>query len=486
MTDQYTTNEKRPDKTTITQGSQGPVASHAYVFDDTVKAAVDHRLWRLSVPPIIQGFLFTAVYFVDTMMVSRTGAAPTAGMAVSGLIMWCLSSIVLAFSRSTIALVSQATGAGRTSEARQAAGHSITLAVGIGAAGGVLTYVLAPLIIAPFGIGPDAKSLAITYLQIVGASLIFAVPSHILSVIFQSSGDTRLPFLVSIVGNTVNIIGDYVLIFGKWGFPEMGLAGAAVATSTCRLVECCLMTFFLIRSDICPGKSDFLHLDTVLLGRIWKIAFPAHVEAICFHGGFIIFSGLMSWLGTTSMAAHQLCMSIEALAFMPGEGFGVAAATHVGQCIGAGKYDEATYGMNTLKFRAISLMGLTAIAFFFFSYEIMMVFGASEDVHVLSSLALKMSSAELIPLGIAQLFTGALRGAGDTRSPLKSTAVGIWLIRIPLTAFVVFYAGFGIVGIWTVCALDWACRSFMLQKSLKNTLSKVFTHRDEEAENERA
>ena len=172
------------------------------------------------------------------------------------------------------------------------------------------------------------------------------------------------------------------------------------------------------------------------------------------------------------MAAHQLCMSVEALAFMPGEGFGVAAATHVGQSIGARKMKEASYGMATLKFRVIVLMGVTAFAFFFFSSTIMTVFSAPPEVHRLASLALMMSSAELIPLGIALLFIGALRGAGDTKSPLKATIVGIWCIRIPLTALVVFHLHWGLVGIWTVCAFEWTCRSFMLQRSLAKTLSK--------------
>jgi putative MATE family efflux protein len=437
-----------------------------------IRAKVDRNLWQLAIPPIIQGFMFTAVYFVDTLMISRTGAAQTAAMAVSGIVMWCVSFSIFAFSRATIALVSQATGAGNHNEARQAAGHSILLAFFAGVLGALGMYFLTPVGIKPFGIDDNAKTLAVIYLQIVGAALIFAVPSHILSVIFQSSGNTKLPFLVSIVGNTVNIVGDYVLIFGKFGFPEMGLAGAAVATSLCRVTEFTLMGVFLLRGELCPRFSDVFHIDWTLMRRIRIIAVPAHIEAACFHGGFIIFSGIMSWLGTTAMAAHQLCMSIEALAFMPGEGFGVAAATHVGQSIGGKKMKEAAYGMATLKFRMVILMGAIAFAFFFFSSTIMSVFSAPPEVHRLASLALMMSSAELIPLGIALLCIGALRGAGDTKNPLKATVVGIWLIRIPLTALVVLKLSWGIVGVWTVCAIEWTCRSFMLQKALRKTLAK--------------
>jgi len=435
------------------------------------KQQVDRYLWKLAIPPIIQGFMFTAVFFVDTMMVSRTGAAPTAAMGIAGLIMWCVSSIIFAFSRATIALVSQATGAGNKAEAKQAAGHSILISLVLGFTGAIAVFFAAPLILIPFGIGIKAKALAIIYLKIVGLALMFAVPSHILSVIFQSSGNTKLPFLVSVVGNTVNIIFDYLLIFGKFGFPELGLAGAAIATSMCRITECILMTFFLLKGNLRPTFSDVFHLDRQLLIRIWRMAFPAHIEALCFHGGFIIFSSLISWLGTVAMAAHQIAMSIEALAFMPGEGFGVAAATHVGQSIGGKKRSEGIYGMATLKFRVVILMSFIGIMFFFFSFEIMSVFASPPDVHSLSALALKMSSAELIPLGIALLFTGALRGAGDTRSPLISTAVGIWLVRLPLTALVIFYLGWGIVGIWTVCAIEWTVRSYMLQRYFKITLS---------------
>jgi len=433
---------------------------------DYERLEVDRALARLAVPAMVQGLLFTLVFVVDTLMVARLGATAIAAVGAAGPVIWSLSSLLFALSRATTALVSQAVGAKRLESAHWAAGQSLVLAMVLGLAAAAIFVVGRRAIMLPFGLAPEVVAPASRYLAIVGAALAVSLPGHVLAVTFQAAGDTRTPLVVSAVGNVVNVVGDYVLIFGVWGFPALGTDGAALATATCRVVEFVLLAGLLRRHEVCPAAAHGLQLHRPTLRDIGRIGMPAVAEAASFHGGYLAFSCLVSWLGTVALASHRICLSIEGLAFMPATGLAVAAATHTGQRLGAGRLDLAELGVARVRRRTVQFMA--AVALVLLAMPTVLVGPYTDDPAVAATAArcLRIGALELVPLGVASTLIGVLQGAGDTRSPLLVTSLGIWLVRVPLTALFGLVLGLGLPGVWAATALDWWVRAGLLERAV--------------------
>ena len=431
------------------------------------RKSVEKELWRLALPAMLQGLLFTVVFVVDTLMVARLGAASIAAVGAAGPVIWSISSLLFAFSRATTALVAKGTGAKNIEEARMASGQSLAIAVLLGLVT-ALAFVFGRFyIMAPFGLEAEVLPLAAKYLAIVGGALLFSLPGHIFAVTFQAAGDTKTPLIVSAIGNLVNIVGDYVLIFGIWGFPALGVVGAAIATAACRVVEATLMGIMLWRKEVCPHRRHIFALHMPTLRSLLYLGTPATAEAASFHFGYLLFSCLVSWLGTVALAAHRICLSIEALAFMPASGLAVAAATHTGQRLGAKREDLAEYGIKHVRVRVCQFMAIVAFVLLAFPHFFVSFYTSKSDVAIQSALCLRIGAFELIPLGIAMALTGALQGAGDTKSPFVITTLGIWLVRVPLTALFGLHWGFGLPGVWVATAIDWLIRAMLIDRAIK-------------------
>ena len=430
------------------------------------RRALEGRFLRLAWPAAAQGLLFTIVFVVDGLMVSRLGSESLAAVGAAGPVLWSFSSLAFALFVSTVALVANRTGAGDVEGAREASGQSLFLAFALGGVGAALCLGLAPLILAPFGLAPAVHATAAAYMRIVGAGMIVSLPSRVLACIFQASGDTRTPLCVTGVGNGINVLGDWLLIFGHWGFPAMGVTGAALATALCRLVECLLFLVLLRRLEAAPGPGHVLRPRLSILRRFLRIGLPSLGEQAVFHAGYQSFSMLVSHLGTTALAAHRICLSIEMLAIMTAEGMAVATGTLTGQILGAGDGDLAAHGIAHARRKAWQLMGAMALLFACFPDLWVGAFAPVPAVGGLATRVLRISALELIPLGIMMVSRGALRGAGDTRSPLWITLVGVWGLRIPLTALFGHVLSWGLVGVWFATAIDWAGRAVLVTRAV--------------------
>jgi len=166
--------------------------------------------------------------------------------------------------------------------------------------------------------------------------------------------------------------------------------------------------------------------------------------------------------GTVSYAAHQVGLSIESLSFLPGYGFAIAAATMVGQSIGAGKYTRAkleNWEANRLATAIMSLMGLV---FFFFPYALLRAFTSDEAVIELGTLFLKIVALLQVPLALTMVLAGSLRGAGDTHFIMVATTVGMWVVRVPLALLAGVWLHLGIYYVWLAMIADWTLRMVLM------------------------
>jgi putative MATE family efflux protein len=203
-----------------------------------------------------------------------------------------------------------------------------------------------------------------------------------------------------------------------------------------------------------PSKR--IRLD--LIGAIWKVGAPVSGERIVQQAGILIYTKIVLIYGTVSYAAHQVGLSIESLSFLPGYGFAIAAATMVGQSIGAGKYTRAKLENWEANRLATSIMSAMGVVFFFFPYVLLRAFTNDEAVIELGTVFLKIVALLQVPLALTMVLAGSLRGAGDTRFIMIATMIGMWGVRIPMAFILGYWLTMGVLYVWLAMIVDWTVR----------------------------
>jgi putative MATE family efflux protein len=303
------------------------------------------------------------------------------------------------------------------------------------------------------------------------------------SLILNGSGDTKSTFWIGTLANLVNVGANYLLIYGAMietpvgtlEIPELGAAGAALATALNYVVQCGMITWVLQR-ERCPVRVERLfgrspsdkagERERVARRELLRLSSPAVVERVVIHVGYVVFAGLVTTLGATAMAANQALLTLESICFLGAEGFGIAAATVVGQFLGRRDGDGSTHGG---KFAAIACAlalsgcGLAIWASASLSLPVFVAPGESGD-ELIAAAMLTMPILVLAQpmMGFAVVLGHALRGAGDTRSPLLAAVIGGLLVRVTGAWLLAIVLGLGLPGIWIATAIDWTVRTAIL------------------------
>jgi putative MATE family efflux protein len=265
--------------------------------------------------------------------------------------------------------------------------------------------------------------------------------------------------------NVLNVLSALLLIFGWGPIPRLELRGAALSTSLARTLGG-IVALGILFSPGTPAQLRLAHLvrwDGRLLWRIIRITLPNIAETIVSRLGFILFTRILASLGTVALAAHQVALRIESLAFMPGWGLATAAAALVGQALGANKVEVAEQGIRRTLVIGNAIMVLLGVVFVAFGPAIVRVFGLQDPELIRGAVALiRVSSLELIGLCSVMILGGCLRGAGDTRTPMIVTLVGTLFFRVPITYLFVLVLDGGLTGVWLATSVDWSMRALIM------------------------
>jgi putative MATE family efflux protein len=259
------------------------------------------------------------------------------------------------------------------------------------------------------------------------------------------------------VVNCLHAAVAYPLIYGRWGLPALGVTGAGIAVG---IAEGTGVMYLLARCY--PYWRPPTRFRPDLLRTIWQVGWPVSGERIVQQAGILVYTKIVLLYGTVSYAAHQVGLSIESLSFLPGYGFAIAAATMVGQSIGAGKYTRAkleNWEANRLAALMMSAMGLI---FFFFPYGLLRAFTHDEAVIELGTLFLKIVALIQIPLALTMVLAGSLRGAGDTQFIMVATTMGMWVVRVPLALLTGVWLDLGVFYVWLAMIADWTLRMLLM------------------------
>lgn len=420
---------------------------------------------KLSVPAVVENLLYTVVWFADTLLIGWLHhPASLAAVSLGSMFVFIAESIFSALTTSTIAMVARAWGAKNYDLAKRIAGQGITLSVLAAATVATLMWPNAEGLMRLMGVEPEVVRLGSLYMRIVLLSSFFGFPLSVVNGIMRAAGDTKTPMHVTAVMNAWNVLATYSLIFGVGPLPALGVGGAAIGTTSARIVGGALAMWIVFtgRRLVHVEPRRLLQWSGPIAAEMIRLALPAAGENLILRAGSTAFTRIVSSLGTDSIAAHEIAVTVESLSFMPGFGLSVAATTMVGQSLGAGKPDLAEKSIRTSLRYALIVMNGIALAFALFGRSLVTIFGATPQVVDLAGMAVRLAALEQASMAVQMVLGGSLRGAGDTRSPMYVTFIGTVFFRIITVYLFTVVFGWGLAGVWLGTAVDWGGRATLM------------------------
>jgi MATE family multidrug resistance protein len=390
-------------------------------------ARTRRRVFALAAPVIGENLLQTLLGVVDTLLVAGLGAVALAGVGTALQVIYVILAALSALAVGASVLVAQAVGAGNLAEAsrhaRQALIWSILVAIPLSIGG----LIFAPALIGLFGLEPDVAAVAEGYLSIKLGSIVTLTLMILASAVLRGAGDARTPMLVTALANVVNLGLSWALIYGHLGLPALGANGSAWGTLVSRGLGALLLVAVLWRGRNGVKVAGGAWAPSLAaVAAVLVIGLPAAFEEVLVIAAFAALTPVVATLGTLDLAANRVVINILSLSFLPGLGFGLAATALVGQSVGAGRMDEARAATTiALRWAAIWMGGL-GVLFLLFARPLIGLF--SDDPTLVRDGALALVAVTLAqPLWAATfVYAGALRGTGDTRTPLVITGVMMW------------------------------------------------------------
>lgn len=423
----------------------------------------------LAMPAVGEQMLNMMVGLVDTFLVGHLGASSLAAVGLANQIVMLATTFFAAVATGTTALVARHVGAKEPATANRIMHQSLTIGVILAIPLLLICFFGATLSMQVMGAQDDVVGLGSMYLSIVAPTLLASALMFIGNAALRGSGDTRTPMRVMAVVNGVNIVVAYTLINGLGPFPAMGVAGSALGAALGRTTGCVMVLLILLKGKaVLKLNATDLRIDMVQLRRIINVGIPAGMELLVMRLGMTIFAATVASLGTAAYAAHQVVMTSESLSFQPGFGFGVAAATLMGQGLGAKDPRRAEDGGLTAVRLAVLVMSGMGVLFFLFPEWFMRVFTSDAEVIALGIVPLRIIAIAQPFLALTMVLSGALRGAGDTRGPLMVTTLGIWCVRLPLAFILLRFTSIGLPGAWITMIIDQFVRSMFFIRRFRS------------------
>ena len=420
-------------------------------------AQIRRSVMTLALPVTVSSLLQRTEGIVAVFLVGGLGAIPIAAVGLGQLLAFIATTLMSGLSVGTNVIIAQQWGARRHQEVGQAARHFLGLSLLVSFALAVLGLSTNRFIMELLGAQAEVIALALPYSTLIFLVIPFTILLAVLSSILQGTGDTKTPMYAMIMVNLLHITLAYPLIYGRWGWPAFGVKGAAVAVGIAEATGS-LYLFLRCRSILQPSKR--LRLD--LFRALWAVGAPVSGERIVQQAGILLYTKIVLLYGTVSYAAHQVGLSIESLSFLPGYGFAIAAATMVGQSIGAGKYTRAKLENWEANRLATFIMSMMGVVFFFFPYVLLRVFTNDGAVIELGTVFLKIVALLQVPLALTMVLAGSLRGAGDTHFIMVATMIGMWGVRLPIAFIAGYWLSLGLLYVWLAMIADWTVRMALM------------------------
>ena len=416
------------------------------------------NIFQITLPAVFDLLAQTLIMALDMKMVSSLGPSAISSVGVGTAGMYALIPALIAVATGTTALLSRAYGADNKIEGKKAFTQSFFIAVPLGIFLTIIFLLFSEQIINLVGNAKDMNLKdAILYQNMTVIGFPFLGISIATFYAFRAMGENKIPMIGNTLALVLKVILNFLLVYlFKWG-----IFGAALSTTLTRLFSAIFsiyLVFWSKKNWISLELKD-LKFDYFTSKRILKVGIPAAVEQLGLRIGMLIFEMMVISLGNLSYAAHKIALTAESISFNLGFAFSFAASALVGQELGKGSSQKALKNGYICTIIAMIVMSTFGLLFFIIPQFLVSLFTKDKDVIELATMALKIVSICQPFSGASMVLAGALRGAGDTKSVLLITYLGIFLIRIPITYLFLDVLNLGLAGAWIVMTIDLAIRS---------------------------
>ena len=391
------------------------------------------KILGLSLPAAMNSLLDMLQVVTDLIMVGRISAFAVAAVGLGLQSLMFIFAILTLFHVGTSVLLSRFVGAGQMKRASVGLSTLLRFALMVSLPAAVGWYFFSSHIYVWFGTAPEVVALGENYVQVLTLMMPFVFMKLVFVSALNSAGDTKTPMKVKIVSIMLNVILNYLFIFGNYGFPELGVMGAAVGTVIVNALEFMVYMFLYMKH-----KTPYIPMweySKSLLSRALKVGIPASIERSLTFGSFMLFTVIIAHYGTAVLAGYQIGLRVEGLAFMPGIGFTIAAMALMGQGLGAKKPLQAREDVILVLKYTSGFMFFLSFFMIFIPETIVWLFTDDAQTIKEASLYLRIVGVSQIPLAFNFVLSGALRGAGDSKRTLKINLISLWFVRI-IPAFV--------------------------------------------------
>lgn len=438
----------------------------------------------LALPVLAEESLNLLVGYTDWVLAGRLlpGDDPKAAMGLVSYLLWLLPSLFAALSIGCLAVVARLVGAGQRQEAAHVARQ--TLLVGLLAAAGatLLAARCGRWFVAVMQLSAGPAELATRYLHLVSLAIPLIMLEQVGSACLRGAGDTVSGLVARGCVNLVNAAVSITLVAGPGPIPSLGWDGLAIGTVCGHAAGGAILWYRLnwgrgglsLRMHPPPGASRWRpDLSTML--RVLRVGLPGGLDVWSVLVGHLTYAAIINRLGPLAQAAHGLGLQIEAMSYLPGSAFGVAAATLAGQSLGEADPRRAVRSVLASALCAVLIMSGAGLVMFFAGEWLATLFvGQRTPLAILTGRLLKIVAFSCPSLALLIVFLGALRGSGDTAWPLVITLVGLFGVRLPLACLLAWdhvplpflgtwlpAAGLGVVGAWLAMVTDVTLRSVL-------------------------
>ena len=415
--------------------------------------------WRLAAPVIMGMLGHTIVGLVDNLMVGQLGAAELAAVSLGNSFFFVAMSIGIGFSTAITPLVAEADSEHNFAKGKSAFKHGFVLC-------SILAIVLFALILLAKPLmymmnqPQEVVVLALPYLDIIAISLVPLIIFQALKQFSDGMSLTKFPMYATIIANVINVFFNYVLIFGVWGFPKMGVVGAGIGTLIARFVMIILMWYFLNRLDKTKAYIKDLKifvLEYSMLKKINSLGLPSALQMFFEVGLFTAAIWLSGTLGKNPQAANQIALNLSSMTFMIATGLSVTAMIRVGNQKGLKRPVELRRIATSIFIMGLALAILFALIFLIFNNVLptfyldlndLTHFADNQNVVEIASSLLIIAALFQISDSTQVVFLGALRGLQDVKIPTLITFFAYWIIGFPVSYFLGDASKYGSSGIW--------------------------------------
>lgn len=436
---------------------------------DAKPEPIDARtVFALAAPAVANSLLQTLVFVIDRAVLGHFDDTAIAAMQCAGPLTWTMFAVFGSFSIGTIAVTGRAIGAKDRAAATTAARASIVVALVLGSLVGLLGALFAPVMVRGFGdaAGPEVTQVAVAYLRAFFPAMpLFFVGLAGISAL-QAAGDTRTPLAIGIATNAVNIVANWVLVFGKLGFPRMGATGSALGSVIAGALEAILALAVLSRLDAKVSlrtrrDEPRTRVDRAAFSALFRVASGSFSERVVYHLGYLIFVRFVTALGPDVMAANQALLAIESISFLTADGFAVAAGALVAQRLGADDREGARRAGWLTVAQCAWVLALFGLVFALAPGPLVRLFVGDERIVAIAVPVLRFAALAQVPMAIGVVLAQSVRGAGATREAFAVSLLGALVVRIAATWLFSRVLGFGLLGVWMGSTTDWVVRALV-------------------------